>query len=439
MDWSQLLASVRSGKTQPHSVHRSFFEQDFDRIIFSRPFRKLQDKTQVFPLPEDDFVHTRLTHSLEVSSVGRSLGKMAGSLLLSRYSELEKLDITSSDIGAIVGAAALAHDVGNPPFGHTGEEAISDFFRTGNGGRFRDQVNDKEWADLTNFEGNAQGYRILTRRSIRLSDPVLGAFMKYPRPSTLGNVDNNRQSQKKFGFFQSEIGNMQELVSSVGLRALPNGARCRHPLAFLVEAADDICYHIIDLEDGCTLDLIEEREVLKLLMPILGGDFDAKKYNSITSNRERIGTLRAMAISKLIEETSSVFEANEDTILAGEFDSALMDHVDSKPYLERIIDISIDKLYRSKAVTEIEVAGFEVLNGLLDLFSSAMTAQFKSSEVSARNATILRLIPEEHLLPRAEMSTYLVLRNCIDFVSGMTDSFAISTFKKIRGISLFPK
>ena len=438
MEWGHLLAPKRAGKTGESSDSRSFFEQDFDRIVFSQPFRKLQDKTQVFPLPEDDFVHTRLTHSLEVSSVGRSLGKMVGSEVVKRHQDLGKLNVMSSDIGSIVGAASLTHDVGNPPFGHTGEAAISQFFKSERGSQYESEVSKPEWSDLVNFEGNAQGYRILTRRSLQLSDPVLGAFVKYPRPSFVKSAIEGRRSQKKFGFFQSESEHFQILADSLGVQKLGDDVWCRHPLAFLVEAADDICYHIIDLEDGCTLGLVSEEELVELLSPILADTFDPVKYQTIATQKERIGTLRALAINTLISQAVGAFLDNEKALLTGDFDQALIDSTDAKPHLDEIIKLSIDRLYRSKMVTEIEVAGFEVLAELLAVFSSAMIAVARGDD-APHVRTVYRLVPEDHRSTEVEPSTYAVLRNCLDFISGMTDSYAVSTYKKLKGISLFTR
>ena len=251
MIWKTLLSAKRKGQRTGMTAEssRSAFEQDYDRIIFSHPFRRLQDKTQVHPLPEHDFVHTRLTHSLEVSSVGRSLGKRAGEIILQRNPELAG-DFTLFDFGAIVAAASLAHDLGNPPFGHAGEDSISDFFLHHPAGmQFRQSVSDEQWEDLVRFEGNAQGFRILDKEQygLRLTYACLGAFTKYPCPAFFPDRDRKRKSQKKFGFFQSEKMAFAEIATDLGLIQTQKECWCRHPLAFLVEAADDICYSIIDL------------------------------------------------------------------------------------------------------------------------------------------------------------------------------------------------
>jgi len=435
MDWEKLLAPVRKRES---TGRRSFFEQDFDRIIFSQPFRTLQDKTQVFPLPEDDFVHTRLTHSLEVSSVGRSLGRLTGESIIDRHPELKEKEYSPMDFGAIVASASLAHDVGNPPFGHSGEQAISEYFRNQKGHKFKEHVSDMEWEDLQNFEGNAQGFRILNSDSLRLTYPVLGAFTKYPRQSKIENVDTRKVSQKKYGFFQTEKSRFIEMVETLGVSSPYNDIASwnRHPLAFLVEAADDICYHIIDLEDGCTLGLVDESTTAEMLIEIVSDDFDAKKYGTIRTRKERIGILRALAINRLVNQTAQVFIENENEILNGNFEVPLVDLIPSGAAMQKIIAVSIDKLYNSKVVLEIEAAGFEVISGLMEIFSESMYSVHREKSKAHRMQTIWRLIPEDFKPGENEnCSTYEILRYCIDYVSGMTDSYAISTFRKIKGIS----
>lgn len=441
MNWVQLLGGDRqeiSGQAD-----RSAFERDYDRIIFSHPFRRLQDKTQVFPLPEQDFVHTRLTHSLEVSSVGRSLGKSAGEQILKRHSDLTELGITRYDFGAIVSAACLTHDLGNPPFGHTGEDAISDYFRSNSKGNFfQGLVSEDEWQDLLNFEGNAQGFRILTDakyQGLKLTTPTLAAFTKYPRPSLFSNQEKQRKSQKKFGYFQSEKDTFQNLAAELGLRELESGiAWCRHPLAFLVEAADDICYHIIDLEDGCQMGLVEEAETIGLFAGILGDKFKPEKLQQIPGRNEKISLLRAVAIGILIDQCTKVFIENEDELLSGDFDSALTDLIPSKAVLDQIINVSIRKLYRSRMVLEIEAGGFEVLGGLLEAFTTAAyNCWDQGKQASKRDQSVFRLLPDGVKSPiLSATSTYQMLRQILDFISGLTDRHAVSLYRKIRGTSL---
>ena len=445
MKWEKLLASGRFGespKSLTSETSRTEFEVDYDRIIFSAPFRNLQDKTQVFPLPEQAFVHTRLTHSLEVSSVGRSLGKSAGEFLLEKYPNLQALGITSSAIGSIVAAAALTHDIGNPPFGHAGEEAISDFFRLHPSGRvWEKHVRVDQWADLVNFEGNAQGYRMLVSKQfgLNLTYATLAAFTKYPRPSLIPQRDIARKSQKKFGFFINQLVDFEMMTETLGIEKLSAESWVRHPLAFLVEAADDICYNIIDLEDGCTMGLVSFEETVALLKPILGERFDKEKLKD-RSPSQNLGILRAMAIGQLIRETVSVFGQYEEGMRKGNFDKAITDIIPSAKALAAISAVSVKKIYRSKIVLEKEAGGFQVLEGLLSVFSQALYHQFYAPEYfSGQDKSILRLLPEEFPLKGwgAAVNPYPMLRVLVDFISGMTDKYALNLYRRVKGIS-FP-
>lgn len=440
MNWSQLLSTRRSGQTaESLEPNRSAFEQDFDRIIFSHPFRRLQDKTQVHPLPEHDFVHTRLTHSLEVSSVGRSLGRSVGEVIIERYSEL-KNNFTSHDFGTIVASASLAHDLGNPPFGHSGEDGLSDFFKHHNGQQYKPFFNDAEWTDLTSFEGNAQGFRILNKKQyqgLRLTAATLGAFTKYPCPSKFDGRDKSRKSQKKFGFFQTEQNLFDEVATQLGLIKHADHVWSRHPLAFLVEAADDICYNIIDLEDGCRLGLISLNDTVELLAAILREDYKPEKASQIKSADEKIGVLRALAIRKLIADAVTVFLDHESEILKGNFDQALTDLGSYSKELKQIISISVEKIYRARHVVEIESAGFEVLPGLLEEFAKA-AEQLVSGNHAKKYTNLARLLPpetQEVILANKE-NKYLHLREVIDFVSGMTDTHALTLYRKIKGFQI---
>lgn len=441
MNWLQLLSHKRPGEssTTSHDQTRSRFEQDFDRIIFSHPFRKLQDKTQVFPLPEDDFVHTRLTHSLEVSVVGRSLAKNAGTYLLEKHKELREEGYTLHDFGGIVGAACLAHDLGNPPFGHSGEDSISSFFLTNKKGRFfQEKVSEQEWEDLTTFEGNAQGLRILNGKGnggLKLTFATLGAFTKYPLSSSC-EKEKGRKSQKKFGYYQCNAELFHEMASEMGLVSVGKDKWCRHPLAFLVEAADDICYHIIDLEDGCRLGLVPFETVKDLLAEIIGDSYSEEKVQKIASHNERLGTLRALAIGQLVQECSDVFIANEEGMLDGTFDQDLTSLIPSAAAMQKIIKLSIEKIYRSKLVLEKEAGGYEVIDNLIEAFATAVYAD-KFDQARPKHKSILRLLPEEYTVQLNEkVSVYEALQIVIDFVSGLTDSHAVRLYKTIKGYRL---
>ena len=444
MNWKQLLSSDRIGKTSSAKTEsfRSAFEQDYDRIIFSHPFRRLQDKTQVHPLPEYDFVHTRLTHSLEVSSVGRSLGKKVGEAIIEKHPELKEDGLSSFDFGAVVAAAALAHDIGNPPFGHSGESAISDFFRSSeNEALYKNQMTAQEWADITDFEGNAQGFRLMNQTNgLQLTCATLSAFTKYPRPSLIKDHDKSRKSQKKYGFFQSDKKIFSELAANVGLTQFSEeGIWSRHPLAFLVEAADDICYQIIDLEDGCRLELVSYDETVDLLGAIIGESFDRDKLTKYDSDAEKIGVLRAMAIGKLVDQCVAVFLRNEEQLLTGTFDKALTGLIPSSDILKKIEKLSIVKIYQSRKVLEKEAAGFEVLPGLLEAFTSAVYHYYIDKQhFTKKLQNLIRLLPEDTKakMDQSSESLYNLLMLTIDFISGMTDTHAISLYRKIKGISL---
>ncbi len=441
MNWLQLLSHKRPGETNTiaHDQTRSRFDQDFDRIIFSHPFRKLQDKTQVFPLPEDDFVHTRLTHSLEVSVVGRSLAKNAGTYLLKKYPELRKADYSIHDFGGIVGAACLAHDLGNPPFGHSGEDSISSFFLTNeNGIFFKEKVSETEWKDLTNFEGNAQGLRILNGKGnggLKLTFATLGAFSKYPLSSSC-TKEKGRKSQKKFGYYQCNSKLFREMAKEMELLPVGENKWCRHPLAFLVEAADDICYHIIDLEDGCRLGLVPFETVKELLAEIIGDSYSEEKVQKIDSQNERLGTLRALAINQLIKECSDAFIEYEEQMLVGTFDTDLTSLIPSAPAMKKIIDLSIEKIYRSKIVLEKEAGGYEVIDNLIESFSTAAYAKYFNKPLP-KHDSVLRLLPEEYEVQLKKAQTvYDALQIVIDFISGLTDSHAVRLYKTIKGYRL---
>ena len=441
-----MLSKDRPGEpatSMNRDADRSSFEQDYDRIIFSNAFRSLQDKTQVFPLPKEDFVHTRLTHSLEVASAGRSMGKMAGRVLLERHPELKKAAVESSDIADIVSAAALMHDIGNPPFGHAGESAISEFFLSTDTGReITAALSEKEAVDLTRFEGNAQGFRIVNkanRRGLRLTYATLGAFSKYPRESKIAATDTSRKSQKKYGFFQSDKKIFEAVAGATGLIPLgppEDAAWCRHPLTFLVEAADDICYSIIDMEDGTNLGLVPFERTRELLSEIFKEKDKLERIDRIGSLKEKTGYLRAMAISTLIQQTVEVFLDYESNLLEGRLDRSLTGEIPSHRILTDIQEISLERIYRSHTVIEKEVAGFEVLNGLLSAFAEPVFLQASGQKLNWRKSGLLRLLPADTRTELTGRKPYNAMLTLLDFISGLTDSRALSLFRNIKGISL---
>ncbi|NER18997.1 deoxyguanosinetriphosphate triphosphohydrolase [Spongiivirga citrea] len=444
MNWEALLSLKRFGDTHKRlrieqDETRLGFEVDYDRIIFSQAFRSLQDKTQVIPLSKTDFVHTRLTHSLEVSVVGRSLGRIVGKQLLERHPQLKKTHgYQFNDFGAIVAAAALSHDIGNPPFGHSGEKAIGEYFKSGNGKQFKNRLTDKEYQDLIDFEGNANGFKILTESrqgiegGLRLSYATLGAFTKYPKES-LPIKPTKHIVDKKFGFFQSEKEAFVDVANELGLNQTRKGkdiSFSRHPLTFLVEAADDICYTIIDFEDGINLGLVDESYALEYLINLVRDTINIKKYNALKFKEDRLSYLRALSISTLINEAVRVFLDNENAILNGDFDVALIDKCRFEPQINDIIKLSVENIYQSNEVIEKEVAGYKMLNSLLDVFVNAIV---NNSEGKAHNydKLILKLLPAS--LNVEGNSPYKNLLDVCCYIASLTDGRALQLYKQING------
>ena len=447
MNWNHLLSIKRFGSETEDlnkDTIRSSFEKDSDRIIFSEGFRRLQNKTQVVPLPEDAFVHNRLTHSLEVSAVGRSLGKQVGEFVLAKYPNLKDKGYQAADFGSIVASASLAHDIGNPPFGHAGEKAISEYFLHGKGNHFKSKLSDAQWNDLANFEGNAHGFRLLNhahseiKGGIRLTYATLAAFMKYPKAS-FPVYPNPGASQKKYGFFQSEQALFEEVAAEVKLLKRDKDAPtwARHPLAFLVEAADDICYTVIDFEDAYGMGSISFEQIEELFIPLAGEFFNASRYQQIGFESQKVKYLRAIGISNLVRSLSEVFIKNEEDILSGSFDKPLMDESELKGIVKQIISISVDKIYGSKSVLAMETAGFEILNGLMETYVGAMNnvAESKGSYLSK---SIVKQLPEECFNFNNEIDSdlYTRLLKITSYVASMTDSQAIKQFRQLKGIEL---
>jgi dGTPase len=441
MNWTQLLSLKRQGdnESRPRLLQdetRLGFEVDYDRIIFSDAFRSLQNKTQVVPLTEIDFVHTRLTHSLEVSVVGRSLGRSVGQKLLQKYPELAQEGYKMNDFGAIVAAAALAHDIGNPPFGHSGERAIGDFFLNGNGRKYKLHLNETQWQDLVSFEGNANGFRILTESragisgGLRLSYATLGAFMKYPKLS-IPVKKTKHIAEKKYGVFYKDQAFLQELASELALQPIRQNETTyfRHPLAYLVEAADDICYSIIDFEDGIYLGLIPEDKALEYLLNLVRHNLITEKYYGLKTQKDRVSYLRALAIQSLILEASRVFVENEEAIMQGSFAHSLLDKCKYEAQLNDILDISVEKMYRSREVIEKEITGYRVLTDLLDVFTSAVNNDYEG-KTTGFDKLVLELLPEEFRDMKGNL--YERLLGVCSFIAGMSDRNAILLHGKIH-------
>jgi dGTPase len=444
MNWEQLLSLKRQGDTskrlrKEQDDTRLGFEVDYDRIIFSAAFRSLQDKTQVIPLSKTDFVHTRLTHSLEVSVVGRSIGRLVGKKIIEKYPYLQEVHgFHMNDFGAIVAAASLAHDIGNPPFGHSGEKAIGEYFSIGNGKQYKEQLTDKQWQDLIDFEGNANGFSVLTASrpgiegGLRISYATLGAFMKYPKES-LPKKPTKNIADKKYGFFQSDKEFFQEVASELGLISNKTGNDIgfeRHPLAYLVEAADDICYTIIDFEDGINLGLVSEDYALEYLIKLVKDTIDTAKYKTLTTREDRISYLRALAIGNLINDAVRVFIENEELILQGKFPFALTDKSKYKAQMDDIIKLSVKNIYQSREVIDKELKGYQIINTLLDKFITAYNNQHEG-KMTSYDKLLLQILPEKHHIEKTTL--YDRLLHICHFISLLTDGNALLYYQNIVG------
>ena len=440
MNWQQLISNKRFGLEHIHSMRkddRTEFQRDFDRLIFSAPFRRLQNKTQVFPLPGSIFVHNRLTHSLEVSCVGRSLGDSISAKLLAKHPELASSHL--AEIGAIVSAACLAHDLGNPPFGHSGEKAISTYFSEGKGMSLQSQLSPMEWEDLTHFEGNANAFRLLTHQfkgrrpgGFVMTYSTLASIVKYPYPSVLAG------KKSKFGFFTTETEDYLKIAEELGIKRLsPEGEPikyARHPLVFLVEAADDICYQMMDIEDAFKLKLLTPRETKDLYLLFL----DEKKKERVkdvcklvADENEQIAYLRATIIGILIRECTQVFVDNEDAILNGTFEGALIKHISptlSEAY-KQCSKVAFEKIYCSKDVLDIELAGFHVITTLLELMINAVQSPEK-----AYSQLLINRVSGQYEIDSPTL--YGKIQAVLDYISGMTDVYALDLYRKIKGNSL---
>lgn len=440
MNWKQLLSNKRFGLEELHEARkddRSEFQRDYDRLIFSAPFRRLQNKTQVFPLPGSIFVHNRLTHSLEVSCVGRSLGHNIAHLLLERHPELA--DSHVSEIGAIVAAACLAHDLGNPPFGHSGETAISTYFSEGNGQALRAELTPEEWDDLIHFEGNANAFRLLTHQfagrrkgGFVMTYATLASIVKYPFSSQLAGT------KSKFGFFLSEAADYERIARELGLLRLSAPGEplryVRHPLVYLVEAADDICYQMMDIEDAHKLKLLTHEETKRLFTLF----FDDRKRQRleevcqvVTDVNEQIAYLRSTVIGLLIQECTRVFIENENALLDGSFQGPLIQHI--APHYryayQQCSDTVFRKIYYSSDVLDVELAGFRVIDTLIDLMIKAVRSPEK-----AYSQLLINHVSSQYEINAPTL--YGQIQAVLDYISGMTDVYALDLYRKIKGNSL---
>lgn len=455
LDWNKLITSKRLGTNAPNlqADARNEFERDVDRIIFSSAFRRLQDKTQVFPIPKSDFIHSRLTHSIEVASVGRSLGKLIGKFILKTEGVIKDAhtgeEINPETFSNIIAAACMCHDIGNPPFGHSGEDAFRNYFQNYKQNSSKDlfeKLNESEKDDFLRFEGNAEGFRILTNDhpsgypgGLKMTYTTLAAFSKYTceagklKLNTLGNSINKRRSCKKVGVFQEEKTIFEEIAQELKLLNLSDEQIyfCRHPLSFILEAADNISYQVMDLEDGHKLGLISTYDVIELLKPfvlnIKNDPCNIDDLLAINDDYEKVGAFRAKAINSLIYQCYDVFEINYPKIMSGEFDSELTDLIEQKNEFEELDKIKKEKLFSYYKVVAIESSGRHVISGLLELYLDA----YKNIK-KKYGENIINMLPP-HYRPTESDRPYVVLLKISSYLSRMTDSFAIDQFRSLTG------
>lgn len=444
MQWESLL-SLRKRGTEARSrlnenQERLAFDVDYDRIVFSQAFRSLQDKTQVIPLSKNGLAHTRLTHSMEVSVVGRSLGRYVGKGILQRNPQLQQMGYQLTDFGSIVAAASLAHDIGNPPFGHSGERAIGDFFKHKEGQILSRFIDEKSLEDLCNFEGNANGFRILTEsreglpNSYRLSYATLGAFIKYPKES-LPQKPSNHIACKKYNIFQSERSFFKELADELGLICYGTDdflQYARHPLAFLVEAADDICYSIIDFEDGVNLGLIDEKTAFENLAIFLKDKNTAyQKYSEYSTKQDKIAYLRAVAIGSLIQEVTQIFLDNEQAILKGKFATPLLEESIFKEQIQQILQISVKQIYQNEQVIQREIQGYAILQNLLKIYFTSVMNSYQKT-LTSYDKLILKTLPEPY--KQTQETIYQQVMNVVCYLASLTDTYISELHTQKMGI-----
>lgn len=442
MNWNRLVSDLRWGREEKYASsdlrhgigRRNSFEQDYDRLIFSAPFRRLQNKAQIFPLPGNVFVHNRLTHSLEVSCVGRSLANWVGESLLTRHPDLH---FSPYELSSIVAAACLAHDMGNPPFGHSGERAISSYFSEGQGRRWQDQVVQEggRWEDFTHFEGNANTFRLLTHSFIgrreggfSLTYSTLASIVKYPYPST-------RATKKgKFGFLAPEEQHFHKVAEHLGLLENGEGGYVRHPLVYLVEAADDICYEVMDLEDAFKLKILSYNEVSSLMLSFFSDEVQRHMCDvaaTIDDVNEKIAYFRSKLINLLVSETAKVFLTHEEEILQGYFQGTLVGNMCEQccHAFRNAEKVAYSKIYLSRDVVDVELAGHRIFAELIERMMEAL-----EHPQSSYGKAFLRRISSQY--DTSVSTTYGRILTTLDYISGMTDLFALDLYRKITGMNL---
>lgn len=440
LDWHTLLTRERLGKSAHSSdeLGRSPFHKDHDRIIFSGAFRRLGRKTQVHPVSSNDHIHTRLTHSLEVSCVGRSLGMRVGEVLRDDLPEW----CSPADLGMIVQSACLAHDIGNPPFGHSGEDAIRCWFQQAAGRGWLDDMTDAQRADFLNFEGNAQGFRVLTQLEYhqfdggtRLTYATLGTYLKYPWTSR--HAEALGYKKHKFGCYQNELPLLEQIAHKLSLPKAADQRWGRHPLVYLMEAADDICYGLIDLEDGLEMELLEYAEVEELLLALVGDDIP-ETYRQLgpgDSRRRKLAILRGKAIEHLTNAAAAAFVEQQNNLLRGELPGDLVEHMHgpAKACVVQAKAMARQKIFQDKRKTLHEIGAYTTLEILLNAFCGAALEQHRGGTPSFKNQRILDLLGRS--APSPELPLYQSFLRMIDFIAGMTDSYATEMAGEMTGRS----
>lgn len=437
MKWDSLICDKRLGMEEYHDGRhhtRSDFQRDYDRLIFSSPFRRLQNKTQVFPLPGSIFVHNRLTHSLEVSSVGRSLGHEIALRLKEKYSDKE-LHRKFDDIRDIVAAACLCHDLGNPPFGHSGEKTISTYFSEGKGRDLKEHLSEREWADFSNFEGNANSFRLLTHQfkgrrngGMAMTYSTLATIVKYPYTSL------HAGEHGKFGFFASEEEIYRRVATQLGIPELTPGRFARHPLVYILEAADDICYQIMDIEDAHKLRILSTDEVKHLFLCFFSGATQERMQrvmSGLSDPNEQVAYLRSSVVGKMVEECAEAFMRNEPLIMKGEEVDPLvksMGKVAAEAYNE-CSRTAWNKIYCAPMVVDIELAGNRIVSFLMETLTEAVMNPERNY-----SRLLLNIMPQQYDMRATGI--YHRMQSVLDHVSGMTDVYALDLYRKLNGHSL---
>lgn len=453
-NWNQAYSAHRFGTTSFQSGGRSEYERDWDRIVFSSPFRRLQNKTQVFPLPQEVFVHNRLTHSLEVASVGRSLAEDVGIHLSKQKASLglsdESVEFYRYHLKHVIASACLAHDLGNPAFGHSGEDAISQYFiDRSSDSTFRSLFSDAEWRDLTHFEGNANALRLLSNQfngklegGFKLTYATLVSMIKYPCESLASMGKAGPKYRSKYGFFQSEAEFFAELAGTMNLVREPGELMVyrRHPFVYLVEAADDICYSVIDYEDAHRLGIFSTEKVIADFLPLIllnPSESEERVYTllaKVGDANEKIAYLRAKAINALTMRCVNQFVTHLDALLSGSFEGDLISSdSELKTVLKTIQRESVKSIYNHPTVVKIELAGFKIMAALLEEFIDASLSD--AAQRNARQRNTLQLMPEQYAF-NEDASPYMRCMSVLDFVSGMTDLYALKLFRNLRGIEM---